>query len=217
MKTLLVDLIYYACAKDIIGDKMSISGREYHKKIRRSLEEKFLEALRNEIESNVLRLRENRVLIKDECRMRIGTIYSPRCDVAVGPFSYRDNNYNSTYLRLVTLPQIASFISDLRTRSLAFPHQDFLNYNNNPRCFISIEVEDRIAKDVKHLLGSMINSSLMGKLGIVVVADRNLQYATRLLQYLNFVERVGKIQAELVRNAFVVPKTTFNDMLQFSE
>ena len=196
---------------------MSISGPKYHRMIRRKLEEEFVEVLRKEIESDVLKLRENRVLIKDECRMRIGTVYSPRCDVAVGPFSYRDRNYNSTYIRLANVPQIASFISDLRTRALAFPHYDPLSYNNNPRCFISIEVEDRTAKDVKHLLGSMMNSSLMGKFGIIVVSDRHLQYATRLLQYLDFVERVGKIQAELIRNVIVMPKSSFNALLQISD
>jgi len=197
---------------------MSDSSLSYHKKIRRKLEENFLSTIKNALTNDVLRLRENRVLIKDECMMKIGTVYSPRCDVAVGPFSYRNKNYNSLYLRLADLPSITSFINNLRTTSLVTVNEtDFFDYNNNPRCFMSIEVEDRTARDVKHLLGSMMNCSLMGKLGILVVSDRHLANATRLLRYLHFVKRVGKIRAELFTNVFVVPKNCLNELLQISD
>lgn len=194
------------------------SSRIFQRKIKEKLEEKFLDVLKGAIPTDVLNLDENKPLIKDERQMKMEPIYSPTCDVAVGPFSFREGSLNRLYCDLAGLGEIARFISDLQDRSLGSGYNEaLLNFNKNPRCFIAIEVENTTAQDVKHLLGSITNCSLMGKIGIVVIFDKYMDYAKRLLQYLAFVKRVKKAEKELLRNVFVVRKSRMSTLLQIRE
>lgn len=183
--------------------------------IREKLEERFLNVLKDALDSSILNLPENEPLIKHERQMRMKPIYSPTCDVAVGPFSFREGSLNEIYNNLTKLDEIEGFIDDLQRRSLGTGYNTaLLDLNKNPRCFIAVEVENTTARDVKHLLGSIINCSLMGKIGIVVVFNEYLHYAERLLQYLAFVKRVKKAKKELFRNVFVISKNTIGDLLE---
>ena len=190
----------------------------FQRNIAKKLEEEFLDILQRAIPENILDLPENKPLIKYERQMRMEPIYSPTCDVAVGPFSFRPGNYNNIYLRLAKLHQIKRFIASIKEASLTFADDvDPLNYNNNPRCFLSIEVENSTAKDIKHLLGSITNCSLMGKIGIVIVFDDYMSYARRLVRYLNFIEQAKKVNEKLFRNIFVVSKSAVSNLLQIYE
>jgi len=60
-------------------------------------------------------------------------------------------------------------------------------HNPNPRLFIEIEVENKNTE--KHTLGSIINASLLGKIGILVGATPEAyELLTRIKSYLKFVE-----------------------------
>lgn len=186
--------------------------------IKRRLEEKLLNTLQKCIDDSILELEENNPLIKDEKQMRMEPIYSPTCDVAVGPFSFREGSLNELYCDLARTNEVAQFITNLQNASLGTGYNEaLLDLNQNPRCFIAIEVENAIAHDVKHLLGSVTNCSLLGKIGIVVVFDDYLKYAERLLQYLAFVKRVKKANKELFRNVFVISKSQIDALLQRSQ
>jgi len=190
----------------------------FQRNIAKKLEEEFLDILQSAIPGNILDLPENKPLIKHERQMRMEPIYSPTCDVAVGPFSFRPGNYNNIYLRLAKLHQIKRFIASIKEASLTFADDvDPLNYNNNPRCFLSIEVENSTAKDIKHLLGSITNCSLMGKIGIVIVFDDYIDYAKRLLKYISFVEHAKKLDEKLFRNIFVIRKSDLSNILKIRE
>jgi len=179
--------------------------------IREKLERRFLNVLKGALADRILNLPENQPLIKHERQMRMEPIYSPTCDVAVGPFSFREGSLNEIYNKLTKLDQIRGFIDDLQRRGLGSGYNTaLLDLNKNPRCFIAVEVENTTARDVKHLLGSIINCSFLGKIGIVIVFDEYLKYAQRLLEYLAFVKRVKKTEKSLFRNVFVVSKSSMH-------
>lgn len=197
---------------------MPYPSQKLQRGIRERLEEEFLPTLQRAIDESILNLHENQPLIKRESQMRMGPIYSPTCDVAVGPFSFSEGSLNDIYRKLARLDDISRFIGGLQEESLGNGHNTaLLNLNKNPRCFIAIEVENTTAQDIKHLLGSIINCSFLGKIGIVVVFDKYLPYAQRLLQYLAFVERVKKTNKELFRNVFVISKSRMTNLLQIPE
>jgi len=63
--------------------------------------------------------------------------------------------------------------------------------NSNPRCFIAIEVAGSGSE--KHLLGDMFNTSILGKVGMVVGAnEKNLKTYQRIYEYVNFAYEVEK-------------------------
>ena len=186
--------------------------------IREKLEENFLNVLRNALGENLLELPENQPLIKRERQMKMEPIYSPTCDVAVGPFSFKEGNLNDVYKGLAKLDEIDQFVEGLQRESLGTGYNaSLLDLNQNPRCFIAIEVENTTARDIKHLLGSIINCSFLGKIGLVVVFEEYISYAQRLLQYLAFVKRVKKTKKELFRNVFVISKTDISSLLGIRE
>jgi hypothetical protein len=197
---------------------MPFSTQSYHRIVKEKLEEAFLDVLQCNIDEPLRELNENNPLIKNERQMKMEPIYSPTCDVAVGPFSFQEGNLNDVYCNLARLGEIERFVRNLQEISLGSGYNEvLLDLNNNPRCFIAIEVENTTTKDVKHLLGSITNCSLLGKIGITIIFDEYLHYAERLLAYLAFVKRVKKTSKDLFRNVFVVPKSRIDRLLQFPE
>ena len=186
--------------------------------IREQLEKRFLHTLQDALGRRILNLPENRPLIKRERQMKMEPIYSPTCDVAVGPFSFQEGSLNEVYNKLAKVDEIRGFLEDLQHGSLGTGYnRALLDLNKNPRCFIAVEVENTTARDIKHLFGSIINCSLLAKIGIVVVFDEYLDYSSRLLQYLAFVKRVKKAEKELFRNVFVMSKSSMSSLLGIRE
>lgn len=182
--------------------------------IKEKLEENFLHVLEKALDDGLRALPENQPLIRRESRMRMRHSYSPICDVAVGPFSFKRGSLDEVYNSLASLGEIESFIENLQNESLGTGYNEaLLDLNENPRCFIAVEVENTTARDIKHLLGSITNCSFLAKIGIVVVFDEYLRYAQRLLQYLAFVKRKKKTNKELFRNVFVISKSRMNPLL----
>jgi len=143
-----------------------MSSRSYHKVIKKKLEDAFFDVLRRNIPEYILELDENKPLIKDEKQMTMAPLYSPTCDIAVGPFSFADGNINEVYHNLASLSEIDRLIRKLQDSSLGDGYNEhLLDLNQNPRCFVAIEVENTTACDVKHLLGSVTNCSLLAKIG----------------------------------------------------
>lgn len=197
---------------------MAYASKILQRKVKAKLEEKFLDILKEAVPGDILELDFNEPLIKDERQMKMKHTYSPTCDVAIGPFSFREGGLNELYCHIANLNEIDHFIRDLQNASLGTGYNAaLLDLNTNPRCFMAIEVENTTARDVKHLLGSITNCSFLAKIGVVIIFDKYLRYAQRLLAYLMFVKRVKKANKELFRNVFVVPKSRMSTLLGISE
>lgn len=126
-------------------------------------------------------------------------IYSPRVDIAVGPFAtihgeqlvgeYNElMNFSSVFiLRLIDFhlknTQEGTLPSDVFTR---------LQYTNpNARCFIAIEIENSGSR--KHLMGDAINAAALGRIGIAIGwTPEKFRAFLNLKRYFDYLVNVGK-------------------------
>jgi hypothetical protein len=142
--------------------------------------------------------------------------YSPRLDLAVGPFSYRlDENKNDEYMQLAK--RHAAFLQHLwcchaeneaevspRGRQSPGSIHAALTGNYNPRCFLAIEIENAVSR--KHLMGGIVNAVALGQLGILVAwTDDKLRAMFRARSYLEFLESRGK-PTMAVRNLLILTR-----------
>lgn len=130
--------------------------------------------------------------------------YSPRVDIAVGPYSVRPGrNRTGEYNALLHDENISSFlesiyechienIGDEWLNEIEIPDFDSLvNKNQNARCFLAIEIENTSSK--KHIMGSMINAASLGRIGIGIAYTESVKRTfVRILNYLGFLKRVEK-------------------------
>ncbi len=130
--------------------------------------------------------------------------YSPRVDIAVGPFSLiAGDNKIEEYDTLLLIDNFNTFIRqayDFHIQNIGNEYlneidipdyQQLIHVNSNARCFLAIEIENNNSK--KHILGSIVNAASLGRVGIgVAYNDRTLRTFIRLLNYLGFLKRVGK-------------------------
>lgn len=128
--------------------------------------------------------------------------YSPRVDIAVGPFSVapgrdsiqeynqllRNENVNN-FLRLVYYYHIEN-IGQEWLNEITIPEYDFLiQKNQNACCLLTIEIENTSTK--KHIMGSMINAASLGRIGIAYNESVKRTFV-RIMNYLGFLKRVEK-------------------------
>jgi len=134
----------------LLWHDMSSRSRSYHRVIKNKFEDTFLDVLRRNIPEHILQLDENKPLIKDEKQMTMAPLYSPTCDVAIGPFSFAEGNLNDVYHNLSGLNEIDRFIRNLHESSLGDGYNErLLDLNQNPRCFIAVEVENKTETGTK--------------------------------------------------------------------
>jgi len=154
--------------------------------------------------------------------------YSPKIDIAIGPFSihpeqkliyeyddlvkkssilinslidsFRNNYSRYSWIRLGRLPQN---INDFLTPQASNP---------NSRCFLAIEIEGKTS--MKHRLGSIINASALGRIGIIVAKNEEvLKSILRLLAYLHFLKEVRKLTFD-INNIIVIREDQFINILK---
>lgn len=130
--------------------------------------------------------------------------YSPRVDIAVGPFSIvAGQNQTHVYNQLVVDENIQSFIRQLYeihinniglevNNEITIPaFEDLICKNQNARCFLAIEIENENSK--KHIMGSLINAASLGRIGIgVAYSEKTMRTFIRIMNYLGFLRRVEK-------------------------
>ena len=164
--------------------------------------------------------------IKDEWTSFSGhkNLYSPRVDIAVGPFSMGfGENQTYEYNRLIQDDNIKSFLKSLYDshidnigdeflNEITIPDFEFvLNKNQNARCFLALEIENRNSK--KHIMGSIINAASLGRIGIgVAYTDKTLRTFIRILNYLGFLKRVEKNTYDTT-NFLIVTKEQLTTLL----
>ena len=148
--------------------------------------------------------------VEDEWRSKMASqIYSPRIDLAVGPFATtealnRTQEHNSLFqanrgffsqlaeYHLENLSHFEAGMSQEQRQQLIRRKMDDLNWtNNNARCFIAVEIENAVSR--KHLLGGAVNCSALGKVGIAIGFTESKHKAfCNLQRYFQFLESVNK-------------------------
>jgi len=150
--------------------------------------------------------------------------YSPRVDIAVGPFSIDpENNQTNEYNRTLSRVDINSFltqiynfhvtnIGDEWVNEISIPEFDTLSFKNqNARCFLAIEIENTSTK--KHIMGSMINAASLGRIGIGIAYNTSVkQTFLRIMNYLAFLKRVEKNTYDTT-NFLILTKEQFEKSL----
>lgn len=130
--------------------------------------------------------------------------YSPRVDIAVGPFSVTagENKINEYdfLLNQTAIRSILEKIYEFHIQNVGHEFENEIEFNNierlihvnaNARCFLAFEIENNNSK--KHILGSIVNAASLGRVGIgVAYNDRTLRTFIRILNYLGFLKRVEK-------------------------
>lgn len=147
-------------------------------------------------------------------------IYSPRLDVAVGPFALGDSVYISDFNRL--LAKYGRFcrrlygyhLANLSENAAPDPRLDFdhvVSRNPNARCFLTFEIENQVSR--KHLMGGAINAAALGRIGIVVGwTPEKVKALVKLRSYLLFLARVGKNKFDPA-NLLILSKKQLRDAI----
>lgn len=136
-------------------------------------------------------------------------IYSPRINIAVGPFSViRGENCIEAYDDLFRQSKhwITCLIQHHHSNVKKYRHTNdprikaalqlptvhrLVNHNRNARCFLAIEIENEVSR--KHLLGGAVNASALGRIGMVVGwTEDKVEALIRLQAYWDFLASVGK-------------------------
>lgn len=142
-----------------------------------------------------------KVEVRPEWRTMAGlAMYSPCLDVAVGPFATGDLQLGEKFDALLAQHhEFLHHLYELSTENLdrhgeggeRFDFNDLARRNWNSRCFLAIEIENRVSR--KHLMGGAINAAALGRIGIAVgwTPDK-VRAFVKLRSYLLYLARVGK-------------------------
>jgi hypothetical protein len=155
---------------------------------------------------------------------RVNYQYSPRVDIAVGPFSITPSaNQTAQYNEILRqentdafLKKIYDFhvanIGDEWLNEINIPEFDFVTRKNqNARCFLAIEIENTSTK--KHIMGSMINAASLGRIGIGIAYNDSVKRTfLRILNYLAFLKRVEKNTYDTT-NFLILTKEQFQECI----
>lgn len=128
-------------------------------------------------------------------------LYAPRTDIAIGPFNISPGrNSNISRGHLDQLP------TGFRDRLLSLPE------NPNPRCLLAIEVT--FSGSSKHIMGDILNASVMGMYGIVVAKPEVISKVHRNIQYLKALAELNKLPY-LFQNVAVFNTMEFSTLLSW--
>ena len=129
---------------------------------------------------------------------RVSTQYYPRTDIAVGPFSTSPGGNAEINLNAVH--------STLREKLQELP-----SHNPNPRCLLAIEVV--FSGSSKHLLGDILNASVVGLYGIVVGSPTMITKIKRNREYLIKLAELKKMEYLPFQNVLVLDTDEFERLL----
>lgn len=150
--------------------------------------------------------------------------YSPRVDIAAGPFSTQPNrNQTAEYNRILKEENIDNFLKRVygfHVENVGLEWMNEINVpefnlltkkNQNARCFLAIEIENTSTK--KHILGSMINAASLGRIGIGIAFNDSVKRTfLRILNYLAFLKRVEKNTYDTT-NFMILTKEQFLELM----
>jgi hypothetical protein len=138
--------------------------------------------------------------------------YSPRLDIAVGPFAVGELQLGHRYNELAR--QHRAYLAKLwqAHRDTLVRHDEdepadldaVLAVNMNARCFLAIEIENRVSR--KHLLGGALNAIALGRIGILIgwTSDK-VRALVKARTYLRYLAGVNK-PTIAVNNLFILDR-----------
>lgn len=163
--------------------------------------------------------------IQTEWRTQIDrNIYSPRLDLAIGPFSYT-NGSQLTNCYDILFEKYSDFINkiieihlkninnskSISEEEIQKKNRALKNFNFNSRCFIALEIENQVSK--KHLMGGAINAAALGRIGIAVGYDEEKHRAfLRLYKYFEFLKNKKELNFS-IQNLLVISKEQLDQLL----
>jgi hypothetical protein len=138
-------------------------------------------------------------------------IYGPRLDVAVGPFNSfaeLDTGMDSTEA-MKEHPFTKRIVKEI-----SWDKEDFNKcWNNFSRCYLAIEIElssnEKSSNSLKHILGSIINASVTGSIGIIITDKNTSKKVDRLYYYLLRLRGLGRLQINTIDNLIRIDKDDF--------
>lgn len=137
--------------------------------------------------------------------LSMGPVYSPRLDVAAGPFAIGEKRFQKEYDKIAI--SCSDFIDNCITKfrenynriakervRLVENYREFVRpyaFNANSRCSFAIEIEENGSP--KHKLGDIVNASCLGRVAILVSGDETtLRSFVRIVEYLSLLKSVQK-------------------------
>jgi hypothetical protein len=137
-------------------------------------------------------------------------LYSPRVDFAVGPFNIDSNIDKNRSLIDASYRKYEGLLQRLKIASDSV--NDVFCPNQNPRCFLAIELEAKTSR--KHRLGSMFNASAMGKIGIVIASNEQVfRSFVKIRRYFEFLKNAWK-SPYAPKNLMILRKDDFLRILR---
>jgi hypothetical protein len=137
------------------------------------------------------------------------TTYAPRHDIAVGPF----NDYSDLDCGIDNTKCMQShplFKSLFRDKFVAGCELKDV-WNSFSRCFIAVEIEFNGTS--KHIMGSIINASVSGSIGIVIGNRKNIQKIWRIYHYIGRLEELERLQLRTLGNLVIFEENEFLDLI----
>jgi hypothetical protein len=122
--------------------------------------------------------------------------YSPRLDIAVGPFNVTRDRKNEDLAEIEEHAQ-HPFVRWLRNEVGRQNHGGFY-FNPNPRCLLAIELE--FSTSSKHILGGITNASLLGAIGVILGPAGYIDKVRRISQYAARLRQVEKAHDDMFAN-----------------
>jgi len=141
---------------------------------------------------------------KNEDWLKIGEVYSPRPDIAVGPFNTSTQDIERT---------VGEIRQKFDEKKDFFRLFDIRHGNNgNPRCLLAIETEG--SRRGKYSLGNLLNSAILGYVGIVIVKEELWGDIKRIESYLDGAFKHGKIKEKVTKNLALFKYEDFKRKLE---
>jgi hypothetical protein len=135
--------------------------------------------------------------------------YRPRLDFVIGPFNIDGKIHENNKAITGACKRFSRILRRMKSEDSYFHEHDF-RLNDNPRCFLAIEMEDTNSE--KHMIGSVVNASAMGKIGFVIGVDEADKKLKRIRDYLEFLKQVNKSDLKM-SNLIILPYATFSAIL----
>jgi len=138
------------------------------------------------------------------------TKYSPRLDIAVGPFNITDEDASKDAEKIRhagRLPLVKALEEIGRSQNPGFK----LNCAN-PRCLLAIEIE--LNKGSKYMLGDLTNASMMGLIGLVIGSKKTVRWLEQVGQYVRRVVDVKKAPRDFLSNVVCLERSELMKLLE---
>ncbi len=125
--------------------------------------------------------------------------YSPRVDIAVGPFDTVGGS--KEILNAAEKDALTNFLK-MHTADV----------NPHPNCLVAIEIGYTGSR--KHRMGDVVNASLIGHTGIIVAKDERTQRSyLRIQEYMDYYNRHHASPFSLCANVLIMTVNELADML----